>query len=250
MTRPPAFQAYATDLLALYTGLSLPALGAVHRLVLLIWAQSPDQCSILDDDQLLSRAVGATLDEWKILRDEIQHPGRAVFEEKNGRLVSPYLREQGAKQRKYRRLQSEKAKKSVEARLNRGSAGAEARGSFPIPTPIPTPIPIPKEEKEGEGETPPPLSSFSWREGFGKFWEAYPKKIGNGSVEAWFKQHRPNDELVQRMIGKLTEMKQSKSWQEADGKYIPAPITWLEEKRWNDEVEVRGLPPKKRIIYT
>ncbi len=104
--------------------------------------------------------------------------------------------------------------------------------------------------KQHVDETAPALSSFVWKEGFGRFWEAYPKKIGNGSVEGWFKQYRPNDELAQRMIGKLTEMKQSKSWQEADGKYIPAPITWLEEKRWNDEVEVRGLPPKKRIIYT
>ena len=120
MTRPPAYQTYANDLLALFVGLSLTALGAVHRLFLVMWGQAADHCSLIDDDPMLARTVGCSLDDWKGLRHEIQHPARPIFQEKDGRLISPYLKEQATKQRKYRKLQAEKSKKGVEARVTRG----------------------------------------------------------------------------------------------------------------------------------
>jgi hypothetical protein len=91
MNRPPAFQAYATDLVTLFTGLSPAAVGAIVRLWLFAWAQSPDQSSLIDDDTLLARTVGISLEDWKILREEIQHEARPLFEMKNGRLISSYL---------------------------------------------------------------------------------------------------------------------------------------------------------------
>src|SRR5262245_43740031 len=106
MNRPPSYQTYANDVLALVTGLSLQAVGAVHRLHLVMWSQSSDFCSFPDDDALLARTVGTTVENWQALRTEIQHPARPVFEERNGKLIAPYLREEAAKQRKFRKLQA------------------------------------------------------------------------------------------------------------------------------------------------
>jgi len=36
--------------------------------------------------------------------------------------------------------------------------------------------------------------------------------------------------------------KRSRQWVESDGKYIPHPATWLNQGRWDDEVDPR--PPK------
>lgn len=158
MTRPPAYQVYATDQRARIVGLSLLAVGGIYSLELAMWVQSTDQCSIADDDERIARIVGLPLDEWKVLRAEIQHAAQPIFEEKDGRLISPYLRQEASKQRKYRKLQAEKSKKGVEARMTRGLTGGsptgEARVTFPIPIPIPSPIPIPvskEEEKRGPG---------------------------------------------------------------------------------------------------
>ena len=128
MTRPPAYQTYANDLLALFVGLSLAALGAVHRIFLVMWGQAADQCSLIDDDPMLARTVGCSLDDWKTLRQEIQHPARPIFEEKDGRLISLYLRQEASKQRKYRKLQAEKSTKGVEARVTRGLSAGSSTG--------------------------------------------------------------------------------------------------------------------------
>ncbi len=104
--------------------------------------------------------------------------------------------------------------------------------------------------KQNVDETVPALSSFVWKEGFGRFWEAYPLQTGHGDVEAWFRQHQPDDALLAVMLAKLVELKASKSWQEEGGKYIPAPAKWLRRKGWLDQPVVKGLPAKRRILYT
>lgn len=63
MTRPPAYQTYANELLALFVGLSLPALGAVQRIFFVMWGQAVDHCSLIDEDPMLARTVGCSLDD-------------------------------------------------------------------------------------------------------------------------------------------------------------------------------------------
>lgn len=141
MSRSPAYQHYASDNLAETIGLSLPARGAIWALRDLAWMRSEDYCSVLDDDVMIARDLGCSLEAWKALRAEIQHPARPIFEEINGRLVCPRLREQAAKQEQYRRMQAEKSKKGGEAtrarwQANGGPAGlprAGQRRAFPIP---------------------------------------------------------------------------------------------------------------------
>lgn len=148
MNRPPAFQAYAADLLTLLTGLSPAAVGAIVRLWLFAWAQSPDQCSLIDDDVLLARTAGVSREEWKILRDEIQHDARPMFEAKNGRLISDYLHGELVKQRKYRKLQAEKGKLSAAKRSNRGSTTVQPSLNSSSSPPLSSPIPLSSSNKK------------------------------------------------------------------------------------------------------
>jgi len=76
------------------------------------------------------------------------------------------------------------------------------------------------------------LNSKSW---FSIFWEEYPKKVGKGSAEKAWEKLKPDLAVV---LASLKEQKQSRQWTENAGQYIPHPTTWLNQKRWEDEVEV------------
>jgi hypothetical protein len=80
-------------------------------------------------------------------------------------------------------------------------------------------------------------NNISPQNGFLKFWKAYPRKQDKGRVEKWFKQHKPNDEIVDLMIKQIERFKQTEQWKKEDGKYIPYPSTWLNAKSWEDEFE-------------
>lgn len=76
---------------------------------------------------------------------------------------------------------------------------------------------------------------------FERFWEAYPKKTAKLEAEKAFIKLNVNDGLLDTMLTALE--KQSSQWQQVQ--YIPYPATWLNGKRWNDELEpmkVNKLP--------
>ncbi|MDO8357233.1 MAG: hypothetical protein Q7U76_12655 [Nitrospirota bacterium] len=65
--------------------------------------------------------------------------------------------------------------------------------------------------------------------------------MGMGAVEKWFTTHKPDQETVQLMLEKLAVLAQSEQWRKDGGSFIPAPMTWLNQKRWKDEI-VTGVP--------
>ena len=81
---------------------------------------------------------------------------------------------------------------------------------------------------------------------FNKFWGAYPKKVSKATAEKSFKKLKVDDELLIKMINSLEVHKQSKQWQ--DRQYIPNPSTWLNQKRWEDEIE--DVPKNERVTIT
>lgn len=73
-------------------------------------------------------------------------------------------------------------------------------------------------------------------EGFTAFWAAYPKKIGKAAaIKAWNKL-KPDVDLQERMGNALEVQKNSLQWRKDNGKYIPMASTWLNGKRWEDEL--------------
>ena len=74
-------------------------------------------------------------------------------------------------------------------------------------------------------------------EGFDAFYALYPKHVGKAAaLKAWNKL-KPNAELQEIMAKALMEQKQSAQWNKDGGQYIPNPATWLNQRRWEDEVK-------------
>ena len=70
---------------------------------------------------------------------------------------------------------------------------------------------------------------------FDEFWKAYPRKEAKGNAEKAWKKVNPS--LLPVILEAIDRQKSSTQWREANGKYIPLPASWLNARRWEDEVE-------------
>jgi uncharacterized protein YdaU (DUF1376 family) len=224
--------------------MSLDAQGAYVKLLCFMWADSDDQCSIIDSNDLLARAIGTTVEHWIDLRAEIQCASDPVLEKKSGRLVSVRLKHEALKQRKYRKLQSEKGEKSAQQRLNRGSTTVQPlyqpKGNSSSSSSV-------LNNKDTSNNVGVCLNGD--REGFDIFWKAFPKKRNKGHAEKSWAKLRPDDLLLGLMLAKIEQGKETPEWKKEHGRFIPYPASWLNAKAWEDEYHAGiGVTPIEPVI--
>lgn len=73
---------------------------------------------------------------------------------------------------------------------------------------------------------------------FEKFWEVYPRKVAKQNAYKWFLKHKPNEELLEKILTAIEKYKKTEQWQKDGGQFVPHPTTWLNGKRWEDEIIV------------
>lgn len=94
---------------------------------------------------------------------------------------------------------------------------------------------VPNRTNRTEPTTPTSASATLQETRFAEFWSAYPKKVGKAScLKAW-KKLKPTAELHKHIMEALESQKGSEQWQREGGRYIPNPLTWLNQGRWDDE---------------
>ena len=93
----------------------------------------------------------------------------------------------------------------------------------------------PRQEKDKDNNTPPTPSRGVER--FKAFWKAYPRKTGKGAAEKAFQRIRVDDALLATMLKAIETHKHCDQWKRNGGQYIPHPTTWLNQRRWEDELE-------------
>ena len=71
---------------------------------------------------------------------------------------------------------------------------------------------------------------------FNKFWNAYPKHIAKQSAVKAFEKLKPDEKLLEAMLKAIAMQKESKQWEKDGGAFIPYPATWLNQRRWEDEL--------------
>ena len=94
--------------------------------------------------------------------------------------------------------------------------------------------------KEKAKETITPLQPPKGGERFDEFWYAYPRKEGKDAARKAFARRSPTKELLADMLAAIEAQKRSEQWQRDGGQFIPHPATWLNQGRWQDEVQQRG----------
>ncbi len=129
------------------------------------------------------------------------------------------------------KLTIEKQKEKYNCRVVQEIVGS-ARNGFESQNLAPT-----KETNTKENNTKElvPLNSFD------SFYSAYPKHISKkAAIKAWEKL-KPSVELIGIILTFIKQAKTSVEWTQDNGKYIPYPATFLNGRKWEDELT---FPPK------
>lgn len=85
------------------------------------------------------------------------------------------------------------------------------------------------------------------KESFEIFYKAYPRKTQKQNALRAFEKIHNSLPPIDELIAILEKHKRTRQWQ--DKQYIPHPATWLNQKRWEDELNEEDFkePPKKGI---
>jgi hypothetical protein len=113
-----------------------------------------------------------------------------------------------------------------------------------------------REEKRREDKDQKPYGddAVDPAELFARFWALYPRKVSKDAArKAWDKLDL-SAELFETMIQALGAQSLSVDWTKDNGQFIPHASTWLNGKRWEDEVpepapmgsNVHPFPPRRQ----
>jgi hypothetical protein len=87
---------------------------------------------------------------------------------------------------------------------------------------------VTREEKRRSNTPPTPLR------GFGVFWNEWPnnsRKVAKPQCEAkWDRQGC--EAIVDEVVAAVRAFKASEQWTKDDGAFVPAPLVWLNQRRW------------------
>lgn len=83
--------------------------------------------------------------------------------------------------------------------------------------------------------SPAPVDSA---ELFARFWKLYPRKVGKDKAEKAWAKLKLTQALFDQILKALAKHALTPGWTKDNGQFIPHASTWLNGKRWEDEVEV------------
>ena len=73
---------------------------------------------------------------------------------------------------------------------------------------------------------------------FAEFWTAYPRKIGKEAARKAWRHINPTADHHTKILAAINTAINCEQWQRDNGRYIPNPATWLNQGRWDDEVQL------------
>lgn len=94
----------------------------------------------------------------------------------------------------------------------------------------------------------PEVSGVVIEEPFDTFWREYPRKTGKGDARKKFAKALTKTSF-QNIMDALARVKETDQWRKDGGAFIPYPATWLNQERWDDEVETGDGMDNIRNIY-
>ncbi len=72
--------------------------------------------------------------------------------------------------------------------------------------------------------------------GFAQFWQRWPKKEGRErALRVWLKL-APDGDTMQAILDAIPRHQSAKDWPRENWRFCPLPATWLNERRWEDEL--------------
>jgi hypothetical protein len=78
---------------------------------------------------------------------------------------------------------------------------------------------------------------------FDQFWTEYPRKVAKKKAKQIWMRNKLGNGRFPKIMDALKKAKQTEQWQEV--RLIPHPTTWLNQERWDDDLDAElGTKPK------
>ena len=77
---------------------------------------------------------------------------------------------------------------------------------------------------------------------FEKFWNAYPNHKAKSKAAAAFDKFIKGKVDIDLIISAVEAQKNTDQWKRDNGQYIPYPATWINQRRWEDELPTSTKP--------
>jgi len=113
---------------------------------------------------------------------------------------------------------------------------------------------VTQNKKENRKEEQPPKAPQGagaeiWdKPAWDRFWAIYPRKVDKAkAIRAWNKL-KADRKLMQIMSAALKAQRASEEWRRDNGRAIPYPSTWLNNRRWEDELDSTPLSGAARQL--
>ena len=230
MAKAPAFQFYPKDWLtdSDVVCMSMAQKGAYITLICYCWKED----KLPNNPDYIRKLLG-NVPKWKTLWNGIKHK----FEIQGDYLIHPRLEKERLKQEEHRKKKSIAGKIGMEKRW--GKSGNNHNTV--------TDVLITKNNSSSSTSSAYFNNKDIYTSSFQNFWEIYPRRTGKKTaLQAWNKIN-PDNELQKIMLDAIERNKQTKQWQSR--RFIPHPATWLNQERWNDEVESESLDEELESIW-
>lgn len=110
--------------------------------------------------------------------------------------------------------------------------------------PAPNQEPITNNQEPEDQKTCSPSAHAAADELFDRFWNLYPRKQDKAKARKAWTKLKVSEALFALIAKGLAAQAASHDWIKDGGKYVPMPTTWLNGRRWEDEVKtnVHHLP--------
>lgn len=76
---------------------------------------------------------------------------------------------------------------------------------------------------------------------FVEVWEIYPRKTGKGGAWKVWQKLKITQTLAKKIIESVKSYSKTKQWQKDDGQFVPHLVTFLNQRRFDDEVKAEKL---------
>jgi len=111
-------------------------------------------------------------------------------------------------------------------------AHCEASDSSCLQSPANAHLDVFGDEDESVDEAPPPPADAGGAfDRFWKAWPTHPRKVARKQCEDKWRS-RGCDAIAERVMASLEDWKRSDAWRKGGGEFIPAPLVWLNQSRW------------------
>lgn len=239
----PYYKRYPRDFIEGTIGMSFE-LKAAYSLVLdLIYMQGGN---LPDDARYISGLLGLSVRKWNsiredlIERDKIQVSGkfltnyRAVIELESLRSLQDKQSENRSRPNKNKDLQSPRSDHTEPEPEPDISSLTRTNNIIDLCPKVPAP-------KQEEPEPDP----------FTEFYEAYPRKVGRGKARQAYAKAVKDGASHREIMAGLARYQKHINLNDIEMQYRCHPATWLNQERWDDELEVEAeveLTPEQKEI--